>query len=137
MKSYEVVKDHKTGLTKVVTREERGHADPFSPAALRRMEIGKRSRVAWLKAWLAGFRYSWQDRRERMRILSHVLFFVALLVVPLLTALVAVLSSILRLDSERALANGGPLVTVLLVSLALSLLFGASLVVQRIFWRKP
>jgi hypothetical protein len=89
MRVYEVVKDHKSGLTKVLSYEEK--PDPFSRAAIRRHGEDGRARIASLKAWWVALRYSWRDRAQRTRIMGHALFFVALSVFPLVFAVLGLM----------------------------------------------
>ncbi|MEK7469492.1 MAG: hypothetical protein AAB074_19130 [Planctomycetota bacterium] len=84
MRVYEVVKDHKSGLTKVLSYEEK--PDPFSRAAMRRHGEDKRARIASLKAWWIALRYSWRDRALRTRIVGHTIFFLAVSVCPVVCA---------------------------------------------------
>lgn len=96
MRVYEVVKDHKSGRTKLFSYEEK--PDPFSRAAIRRHGEDKRARIASLKAWWVALRYSWRDQSQRTRILGHALFFVALSLFPITCAIVAVLSVVFNFD---------------------------------------
>jgi hypothetical protein len=96
MKVYEVVKDHQSGRTKVMVREERRPTDPLAGENLRRLDLERRARMASLKSWWIALRYAWRDRAQRMKIAGHVFFFAALLVVPLAYAAVAVIGQAIR-----------------------------------------
>lgn len=94
MRVYEVVKDHKSGMTKVVSYEER--RDPFSRPSIMRYGEDRRARIASLKALWVTLRTSWRDRELRLRIAGNALFFVALCVFPCISAFVAIVEGLLH-----------------------------------------
>jgi hypothetical protein len=133
MKVYEVVKDHKSGLTKVRVREERRPSDPLAGENLRRLGIEKRARVASLKRWWVALRYAWRDRAQRMRIVGHSMFFAAMLVFPLTYAILTIVgASIARGSSESQRLWSGA--AVLLVAIGTG--FVARSAARRLFGRK-
>lgn len=122
MRTYELVQDHKTGKTKVVSWEDRN--DPFAREAIRAHTVERRARVASLKALWVALRYAWRDRAQRMRIVGNVLFFAGLLVFPLGYAIAVAASAALRglsAESDAPVYAGGAVLTLaaLLVALAL------------------
>lgn len=133
MKVYEVVKDHKSGLTRVMAREERRPCDPLAGENIRRLGIEKRVRVASVKSWWVAIRYAWRDRAQRMRIVGHSMFFAAMLVFPLTYALLTVVgASVAGGSSESQRLQSGA--AVLLVALAAG--FVARSAARRLFGRK-
>lgn len=133
MKVYELVKDHKSGLSKVVSREERRPSDPLAGESIRRLGIEKRARVASIKSWWVALRYAWRDRAQRMRIVGHMMFFGAMLVFPVAYGVLTVVGATISgrsSESERLWAGAAVLV------IALGTGFVARSAARRLFGRK-
>ena len=92
MRVYELVQDHKSGKSKVVSYEER--PDPFSRPAIRRLGEDQRARIASLKAWWVALAFAWRDDATRRRITGHALFFLALCVIPVTAAIFTLLGEV-------------------------------------------
>lgn len=133
MRVYEVVKDHKSGLTRVMAREERRPSDPLAGEHIRRLGMEKRARVASLKSWWVAVRYAWRDRAQRMRIVGHAMFFAAMLVFPLTYAILTVVGGSIAggsSESQRLWCGAA----VLLVALGTG--FVARSAARKLFGRK-
>lgn len=95
MKTYEVVKDHKSGRIRVFVREERSPADPWSGARLRKHDLERRARIASLKAWWVALGYAWRDREQRLRLAGGGLFIAAFCAFPFLYLVLCLAAGIL------------------------------------------
>lgn len=102
MKTYEVVKDPKSGRTRVFVREEHHPCDPFSSQHLRSLQVERRARLASLKALWIELRYAWRDRTERSQI-SGLLFMVAFVSVPIACGIVAVFDTLFSRSDPAAM----------------------------------
>ena len=123
MKSYELVKDHKSGLSKVLVREERPPSDPFANESIRRFGIERRVKIASLKSWWVALRFSWRDRAQRHRIVGHAFFFLALLAAPVATFGLFIIQTLFAGATRTSFAG-------FLAVLAIFGLIGAALVLR-------
>jgi hypothetical protein len=128
MKTYEVVRDRKSGGTRVLSREERSALVAAADADPEAAE--RRARVASLRAWAAGLRFLARDRFWNARLFGYFFFWMAVLGSWMTVGIIAAMADLVESQDARSNTRLFAEATALLIAIAATPFF------VRAAWRR-